>query len=476
MHRAPALLLGLLVAIAVPVPGLAQAGSCQLVDNQYTERRSDGVFSTIFIQGPLLVRCTGGAEIRAEVGTLYELTREIHLSGNVSFRDPERRLISQNAVYSSVTGRLHATGDVVFTDLAEGMTLRGPELEYFRAMPDRPQSQTIAEQRPHLTLMPRPGSGDARPADSEPIEIDADRMTTIGNEQYTASGRVEIRRSDFEAFSREARVDQSEDRMELIGDARLVGEQFELRAERIDMLMPDDRLERLDAQDAAELVADDLRIDAPEVRLFFENDELQRMVARTGAAGAARAVATARAFRLEADSIDALVPNQRLEQVIAIGSARGESLDTTAVPSGRIERAAPAGSLTSAERDWILGDTITSFFVAVEPAEAADEEAPAREEVQLNRLLARGSAQSLYRVESTRNGAPQAQTGLNYLVGDMIELTFDEGQLSVAEVRGLKHGLYLEPNPVPAVESEEPSPPAADEPAPALLSRAGRTR
>lgn len=462
------LLLALAFSIALPGLGAAQAGSCQLIENEYTQRRVENGFSTVFIQGPLLVRCEGGAEIRAQQGTLYEATREIHLSGSVSFVDPERRLTSQRATYSSGNGRLYATGDVVFSDLTEGMTLRGPELEYFRAMQGRPQTQAIATQRPHLTLLPRSRAGSAaQPGspDGEPVEVDADRMTMEGNEQFFAVGRVEIRRSDFQAFSREARLDQVNQRMELRENARVQGEQFDLTGQSIDVLLPEDRLERVHAQRDAALVGEDLRIDAADLQLFFAQDSLQRMVARHDG-GTARPVASARAFRLEADSLDAHLPNQVLDRVIAVGNARGESLDTTNAPEGRLTAAAPAGSFTATDRDWIVGDTVTGFFAPAETVAALTDVAPddttvradQRGEIEIRRLVAEGSARSLYRIQNNQNGVAE-RPGLNYLVGEMIALSFESGELEVADVRGLQRGLYLDAA-APAAETPAAPPPA----------------
>jgi lipopolysaccharide export system protein LptA len=461
-----------LVWLGLPTYVAGQAGSCHLVSSQMLERRTTVTGAqTIFVVAPV-VQCTGGggARISANNGTIHQITNEVYLSGNVSFRDPERRLNSDQATYSSMSGRLYAVGNVVFTDIPEGMTLRGPELEYYRAMEGRPQSQAIATQRPHLTLQPRARPGAERATDAEPIEIDADRMTMFGNEQYTAVGRVEIRRTDFQAFSNEARVDQLNDQMELRGNARVHGEEFDLAAEMIDMALPDDQLERVVARQNAELSGDDLRIDGSDIRLFFADDLLQRVVARQDASSPVRPVATARGFRLEADSLDALAPAQRLDRVIAIGEARGESLDTTLIPTGRIAQMAPAGNLTAADRDWILGDTVIGYFVAndtlalpPEPAEAGENR---REEVQLERVLARGSARSLYRVVNNRDGRNQ-RPGLNYLVGEIIELSFLGGELSVADVRGLQRGLFLDPADAAAVAPEEPPPaaePALDEP------------
>lgn len=495
MRRAIVAVAGLLALL----PGAAdgQAGSCQLIDSQTLDRRTLAGFQTVYIIAPV-VQCTGGARITANEGTLYEATREIHMSGSVDFRDPERRLTSRQATYSSVTGRLYATGDVVFNDLTEGMTLRGPELEYYRAMEGRPQSQATATQRPHLTLHPRPRPGETTSTDAEPVEIDGDRMTMLGNEEYTVVGRVEIRRSDFQAFSQEARVDQATDRMELRGSARIEAEQFDLTGEAIDLLLPDDRLERILARRDAELVGEDLRIDSQEIQLFFADDLLQRIVARQEGAESARPVATARAFRLEADSIDARSPGQQIDQVIAIGAARGESLDTTEVPRGRLPRAEPAANLTDGDRDWILGDTVIGYFVSVdttavdtaivdsvgvavavpttptEPVEiaaaapdtAAGGGGTAEREVVLDRVVALGTASSLYRVEN--DDGSRSRPGLNYIVGDAIELSFQGGELAVADVRGLQRGLFLDPeetSPTPEPPAEAPADSPSEAPA-----------
>jgi len=497
---APLLLAAVATVAAVPSAVLGQAGSCQLSDSQTLDQRTQGGFRVIHVIAPV-VRCTGGARITANEGTIYEASNEVFLSGNVDFQDPERRLTSRQATYSSATGRLHATGDVVFTDPGEGMTLTGPELEYFRAIPGRPQSQAIATQRPHLTLLPRARPGQQRPADSEPVEIDADRMTMTGNDIYTADGRVQINRSDFRATSREARVDQVAERMELRGNAQMAGEQFDLIGQSIDLFMPGDRLERIVALDQAELVGDELRIDGHEIQLFLEDDLLQRMFARQGG-GSARPIATARAFRLEADSIEALSPGQQLERVIAIGTARGESLDSleNRPVDGRLQRPTPPGPLTLGDRDWILGDTVIGFFVAVEdvaggreiaildpdqddavtPSDPDDGTVPPpatadangdQQQVQLDRLLAIGTASSLYRVENNDGSRPRP--GLNYLVGEAIELSFRGGELAVADVRGLQRGLFLDPDAAPPPGEEDggpgetPGEPEGAEPPPA---------
>jgi hypothetical protein len=108
---------------------------------------------------------------------------------------------------------------------------------------------------------------------------------------------------------------------------------------------------------------------------------------------------------------------------------------------------------------------------------------------ELKRTVARGSALSLYRIDQKKPAAAADTTGagaraperkgINFLSGSEIELTFEGGQLMVADVRGLEKGLYLDPNQTlgarptatppaePAPEPEEPEEPVDFEPAPA---------
>ncbi len=453
----------------LPEAAQAQGRDCNLLESDLVQESIQGGFSIITFTGRFAFRCADGTELRADFGTLNETTRELFLRGNVFYRDPERQLTSQQARYSSAVGRLHATGDVIFTDLAEGSSLRGPEVEYFRTMPGRPLAQVVATGRPHVTLLPRSQQG----TDTEPLAVDGDRVTIVGEDQFSAVGRVVIRRSNLDANANQARFDGVRELLELRGSAEVRGEQFNLSAETIDAVLPQGGIERVLARQQAALVGEDLRVNAPELQLFFVRDSLQRMVARGAAEPQlrGRAIAISSTFRLEADSLDTLLPGQRLEQVIAVGNARGEALDTTR--AGEASAANLIAGAVSTDRDWLTGDTIIGFFSPVPPAPPGDpvtpaaERAPGEGEVQLDRLVARGSARSLYRVPPSEGNAGDGRFALNYLVGDTIELRLSSGELELANVTGLQRGVYLEPNPPPAAEEVPPAtenaPPATAE-------------
>ncbi|HST58710.1 MAG TPA: hypothetical protein VLK84_08485, partial [Longimicrobium sp.] len=69
---------------------------------------------------------------------------------------------------------------------------------------------------------------------------------------------------------------------------------------------------------------------------------------------------------------------------------------------------------------------------------------------ELERMLAVGSARSLYRLRPSREEQqrnPNGKVGINYVIADTIDLAFTEGEVDIATVRGLKRGVYLDPLP-----------------------------
>lgn len=433
---ASALLLGVLLS---PQAASAQTGACQLLDaaaEQLTQRVENGAVN-VYVRGPVRVNCAGGVTIQSDSAVIYRSINEIHLFRNVRYTDPERSVASQRATYSSIQGRMHATEDVVYTDAVRGSTLTGPEVEYFRAMAERPESRVLATGRPHLTI--RPGGEDP---DAEPFEVDADRLTVIGEDHVTATGGVVIRRNDLDATGSEAFFDASREILQLRGDANVAGERFSLSGDFVEASLPEGGIERVEARREARLASERLEVTGSEIRLFFTDDLLEQLIARGEESEGERPVALATGFRLEADSLEAVLPRQQLERVVAVGRARGEALDT--LQADGIRNASENPLL---DRDWITGDTITGYFASREEGEEGGRDVMADgedAEVTLERLVARGSARSLYRVRN--EGEPKdAPPALNYVTGERIELTLADGEMDRVEVAGLGQGILLDP-------------------------------
>jgi lipopolysaccharide export system protein LptA len=572
--RRSALVPAVLLALAAASAPAAAQNECNLVRQQGTwSSIGDPANRVISAQGPLTVTCTNGEVLRADSAVIYQTTHEVQLFRQVDYQDPTRSLTSDNATYNSVTGRLYATGNVVFVDKQKGSTLRGPELEYFRPIPGRPEAQMTALQRPHVTVRPKSGSGAATTRRREPMEIDADRVSSVGDRNMTATGNVVIVDNGTRSTADEAFYDQVADHVELRRNARVDNEKYHLTGELIVSDLKDGSVSKVVAQTNARLVSERLTVSGPQLQLFFERDLLQRMVsgqvpgtapardtaaARRDSAAAAprdtgaartpappstgivrppgqpqappstptatppatgpvhpagrpatppagrapgdsaaahpagpaqpaseparpplapgfRSVAVAKGFRMEADSLEAILPDQRLRRVNAVGSARGESWDTVAVRTVRVDSggaagvAAPPASMTEPpkaydQKDLLTGDTIIAFFrdsLAADSARragtrdsvrlagrpAAPPPAPGdTAKTEIERLLAIGNAHSLYRMRADSTRPRETKQGLNYLIGDRIDLTFKAGEVDVAHVRGLKQGMYLDPD------------------------------
>jgi lipopolysaccharide export system protein LptA len=489
MRRLALSALGAIALLASASTEAAAQNTCELVyQNGPWTSLGDPASRVISADGPLLVRCSAGEELRADSAVIYQTINEVHLFGQVDYQDPTRSLTSDNATYSSATGRLYATGNVVFTDKNRGSTLRGPELEYYRAKPpERVDAQAIATGRPHLTVTPKRSSGGSDNRRREPMEIDGDRITSVGERYMTAEGNVVIVQEDTRSTAEEAFYDATEERVELRRNARVDGEEYDLSGNFIESRLKDGSLSQVLARTNARLESEKLTATGPQLQLFFERDLLQRTVASRepgtvadSAAPLPRSVALSKGFRMEADSIEAISPDQQLRQVNAIGKAQGVSWDTVPAAPRRVmtDSAGAAASIVVPvanrpvdqppegleEKDVLTADTIIAFFrpdsagpdslrAAGDSAAgprvlgAARPDSAGRDtaDTVIERLLAIGDARSLYRMRDDSVKAGLKRGGLNYLVGDRIDLAFKDGEVDVAHVQGLKKGLYLDP-------------------------------
>ena len=271
-------LAALALASAATSAAAQQQNTCSLVSQRGNWTSvGDPKNRVISAQGPLLVRCANGEELRADSAVIYAAQNEVQLFRQVDYQDPTRSLTSDNATYNSQTGRLYATGNVVFTDKQQGSTLRGPELEYFRAMQGRPEAQMTATQRPHVTVRPR-GSGAGGERRRDPMEIDADRVVSLGEKSMTATGNVVINDNGTKSTADEAFYDQAADHVELRRNARVDNEKYHLQGELITSDLRNGSVSKVVAQTNARLVSEKLTVSGPQLQLFFERDQLQRMI------------------------------------------------------------------------------------------------------------------------------------------------------------------------------------------------------
>jgi hypothetical protein len=280
--------------------------------------------------------------------------------------------------------------------------------------------------------------------------VEADNLFLKGDEYFLATGTVYIVRDSIYARADSAEYDQGAGRMLLKGSAHVESASYHLQGQDIDIGMVGGEMRTVRAVRSARLEGDDLVLDAPVVMLFLMEGAPERLVAvplRTDAGtleepdslDRVRPVAQAERFRLVADSLEVLAPGDVLQRIFATGRARG---DSSARDSLNVE------SLPDVARtDWLEGDTVIAFFV---PAPPPDPDLPAdtaRDEYQLERLVALGHARSLYRLlpsdSASRPGVDAP--AVHYVTGAGITITMLEGEVDLMEVDGPTQGWHLEP-------------------------------
>jgi hypothetical protein len=218
-----------------------------------------------------------------------------------------------------------------------------------------------------------------------------------------------------------------------------------------------DTLRSVHARRSARLITEEVQVEAPLIDIELQEGLVQRMVAvllpERAPGDPVRARINARSFRLAADSIEVRAPAQQLEEVIAIGRAFGELVDT--LPPLELPEDA-AGTLAN---DWLRGDTLHAYFVA-NPQAATD---TAAEERVLERITAGGApAAALYRkrpqlaaavpADSVTAGVPvpadsvtAAAPEIGYLLANLIEILMKDGEVSDVQAQGEVRGMYLQP-------------------------------
>jgi hypothetical protein len=123
-----------------------------------------------------------------------------------------------------------------------------------------------------------------------------------------------------------------------------------------------------------------------------------------------------------ADSIDALMPQQRIREVRAIRNAYAESN--------------PDSGIVSKQRDWMRGDTIFAHFDSIAPGDTAAKP-------KIREILSLGNARSFYQMKGSN--APADQPSVNYVVGRIIDILFDTGKVATVTVTDKATGVLIEP-------------------------------
>jgi lipopolysaccharide export system protein LptA len=455
--------------------------------------------------------CDDDVEIWADSATAYQYDAMSILYGSVRYRDRDREMRADNARYFSNLGRLQAQGNVLVTNAADGSVVRNGDLVYLR----RTDRRAIEEMtfttgadglRPSATVYPkRPppapvdtlvGDGlapDSLPADTlvadpippepeapaepaEPAEPEqyimvGDRRFFRGDSYFNATGSVEIQRDSLFAYADSADYEGDRGELLLAGSARVESNDYDLVGRTITMASAADGTDVVRAVRDAVLTGEELHTTAPQIVLYLADGELERMVAiplatsedepaAEAADAAPRPYAVWTDTELTGDSLDVAAPGGVIQRIFAAGKARS-------VSSSRNElnvESLPDLALT----DWMDADTIEVLLVPV-TADSADTADAENAEYEVERIIARVSARSLYRlVPSDSTSVPGVDPpAVSYQVADQITVFMVDGQADRVESIGQVSGWHLEPLPPAPPDSTtvEPAPAPTDTPA-----------
>ncbi|MDF1505040.1 hypothetical protein PYV61_18970, partial [Roseisolibacter sp. H3M3-2] len=391
---------------------------------------NDGAGNAVsFFGGGVFVRCPAvGSTLRADSAEYYENIGQLILIGNVVYEEPRRhRLSSFRLTYYTNEERLLAEGNVIAT-LPSGTTMSGPTVDYLRAVARvRPASRLTATGRPEVRAV---GGADRGRRDSTSRGRDTSVTTILANvivdeadSVVFASGQVEITRTDLVATSDSATFDQLSEVARLLRNANIRGTRgrpYTLSGARIDLFARERELTRVVARDSARVVSEDLNLRSDTVDMRLVGGEIDRAFAW----GPSRAVATSPERDVVADSIAAVLPNQRVRELWAVRRA--------------VARTVPDSTkIVSKERDLLRGDTIHAQFDTLRADGDTSRTPPVR------RIRAIGNASSLFQVASQKGRT--APPSINYVRGRNITVDFDTGAVQVVTVTDSAAGVYLEP-------------------------------
>jgi hypothetical protein len=346
----------------------------------------------------------------------------ISQGNRVKYRDSTTNLDADFGTYFKDGERFEAQGNVVHTDLKNGSTIKGTQINYLRPLKGvRPDLEVIAYNRPTVTYVVTDSAG--RP--QSPYTIVGNLVRIVGSDAINAGGNVTIDREDLKGSGDSLWLDSGKKQGgQLIGRAVLRTDQtngFTLSGKTIDIVMRQKELSALKGKDPGKLVSKDLTIDADSIQVELT----RRQVETTRAWGKAkRPTAIASDFRILGDSLQIETPNQKLTRVRAFGNAWAGGTGDSTVKNRR--------------RDWISGEKVVAKFIERDSAGVM--------KTTIQELNSELNAKSFYQMPPERG---QTQGSTNYTRANRIivtmRITRDSTTVDRVDATGSVDGVHLQP-------------------------------
>lgn len=347
-------LIAVALCAALPATGQAQAADEPVVIDHANELRRvvEGDSITYFLEGAVRAH-RGPIQMRSEQATILRLSRVADFQRNVHFWDATTEIYADRLLYYEVTNQALATGSVQVIDRRSGSQVAADTVLY-----DRARDLITAQPRPHGIVLPQDTT-----RQEDPFHVWADLMVFHNDSTGTemdGMGRVLIERTDLTAVGDSLHYDERESRVALRKEPRVETLETYLTADRIDVLLEDNRIDALVARDRARAVdkTDSL---PPAVPAAFNN-------------------VSDHSF-LEGDSLNIEFADGEIDWLVAQGQARSLNYALESEP----------GPIETWSINYLLGERLELNF---------------RGDT-LSRVIASGGHRGVYRSEEIRREGPE---------------------------------------------------------------------
>lgn len=346
-------LIALALCAALPATGRGQADDPVVIDHANELRRVvEGDSLTYFLDGAVRAH-RGPIQMRSDQASIFRLGQVADFQGNVHFWDATTEIYADRLLYYEVSDQALATGSVQVIDRRSGSQVAADTVLY-----DRPRDLITARPRPHGILLPQDTT-----RQEDPFHVWADLMVFHNDSTGTAMdgmGRVLIERTDLTAVGDSLHYDERESRVALRKEPRVETLETYLTADRIDVLLEENRIDALVALDQARAVdkTDSL---PPAVPAAFNN-------------------VSDHSF-LEGDSLNIEFVDGEIDWLVAQGRARSLNYALESEP----------GPIETWSVNYLLGERLELNFQGDT----------------LSRVIASGGHRGVYRSEEVRRGGPE---------------------------------------------------------------------
>jgi len=301
----------------------------QLLNADFSELRVEEDNVMVNLVGDVSFK-HGDLNLRSDRAVWYRTAGQVVFIDSVRIEDPDQILTADRVTYYRSSRKVVADGEVVLLSKKEDAKVTGGHGEY-----ERVEKLVVFTQSPSLIL--KPGKGDSS------VVVRGERMEYYVDERRgLAKEQVRIFKADMSATCDEAEWINSQQEIVLRGKPRAEKQSDRLTGQTMHMFIQEDKVNRIEVDGDARAshldIVDSVTQETKESFLasrkmifFLEDEELKKVRACGNATstyhpqspgGSGRAISSDK-NEASGDTIDLLLSDQRLSEVLIQGGAMG---------------------------------------------------------------------------------------------------------------------------------------------------------